>query len=392
MRPSSPSRHKTTLGQDVRNRFTRFVITRGPRSKSSRGSDDHVVVSAKAVGALHEESWVNAVSSITLPSGETWVEPEMPEPFRAEGWEREIAIVRWPEGVRRPSVKTSAEFRAGARERGLSIPNVSHVLLLPGIADVHAYRVLATKMAQVWQPAVIVLPPTSPRLDLDHAALAGTKSWGRRMRLHRQQDRCDVGAFRSEEVPPGRRRHHAARQSRAPRFGLARGRDSQSRRCCPSNSAGQSRSDLRTASASPRRSGIKRKRRDADRKSRRDAISSSMQPQTRSPSTTFVPLSRSRKTPLVWAEVFGGGFGGLVARHRPGHEPDPASMRRMIEAWCADRGKPIARAANDYGGAEEAPLIADDADVTVHRGTCSTAGDRHASRTDTVSVPEFGLP
>ena len=100
----------------------------------------------------------------------------------------------------------------------------------------------------------------------------------------------------------------------------------------------------------------------------------------------------SRKSALVWAEVFGGGFGGLIARHRPGHEPDPASMRRTIEAWCADQGKPIPRAANDYGGAEEAALIADDADVTVHRSTCSAAGDRHAHRTDAVSLPELGLP
>jgi molybdopterin/thiamine biosynthesis adenylyltransferase len=40
------------------------------------------------------------------------------------------------------------------------------------------------------------------------------------------------------------------------------------------------------------------------------------------------------KKPLLWAEVFGGGFGGLIARHRPLVDPDPASMRRSIENWC----------------------------------------------------------
>jgi len=71
------------------------------------------------------------------------------------------------------------------------------------------------------------------------------------------------------------------------------------------------------------------------------------------------------RKPLLWAEIFGGGFGGLIARRRPLFEPDPASMRRAIENWCAERGKPIERAANDYGGGPGAPAIADDADVAV---------------------------
>jgi hypothetical protein len=71
------------------------------------------------------------------------------------------------------------------------------------------------------------------------------------------------------------------------------------------------------------------------------------------------------RKPLAWAEVFGGGFGGLIARHRPGVEPEPASMRRAIEQWCVDRGRPIERAAKDYAGGPTVPLIADDADVTV---------------------------
>jgi len=71
------------------------------------------------------------------------------------------------------------------------------------------------------------------------------------------------------------------------------------------------------------------------------------------------------KKPLLWAEVFGGGFGGMIARHRPLLEPDPLSMRRAIELWCVEQGKPIGRTPNVYGGGPESPAIADDADVTV---------------------------
>jgi molybdopterin/thiamine biosynthesis adenylyltransferase len=71
------------------------------------------------------------------------------------------------------------------------------------------------------------------------------------------------------------------------------------------------------------------------------------------------------KKALLWAEVFGGGFGGLIARHRPGLEPSPASIRSIIENWCAERGQPMPRPADRYDGGPKDPSIADDADVTV---------------------------
>ena len=70
--------------------------------------------------------------------------------------------------------------------------------------------------------------------------------------------------------------------------------------------------------------------------------------------------------PMIWAEVYAGGIGGLVARHRPGIEPEPAMMRRAIENWCADQGLPIERDTAGYEtGSSAAPIVADDADVSV---------------------------
>jgi hypothetical protein len=71
------------------------------------------------------------------------------------------------------------------------------------------------------------------------------------------------------------------------------------------------------------------------------------------------------KKPLLWAEVFGGGFGGMIARSRPLLDPDPATMRSIIEQWCQEQGKPLRAAAIDYGATSDVPLVADDADVTV---------------------------
>lgn len=70
--------------------------------------------------------------------------------------------------------------------------------------------------------------------------------------------------------------------------------------------------------------------------------------------------------PLVWLEVFGGGFGGLIARSRPGIDPSPQVSRARIEAWCAAKNIDTPRATAGYEiEAPGGPLIADDADVSV---------------------------
>jgi hypothetical protein len=78
-------------------------------------------------------------------------------------------------------------------------------------------------------------------------------------------------------------------------------------------------------------------------------------------------ITRNAMLPMIWAEVYAGGVGGFVARLRPEIEPPPHSARRQYIAWCRLQGVPWHGDDRDYGGrdAEEHPLVADDADVTV---------------------------
>lgn len=71
--------------------------------------------------------------------------------------------------------------------------------------------------------------------------------------------------------------------------------------------------------------------------------------------------------PIAWARVFGGGYGGLIARSRPGLEPSPQFARAAINAWCTNPEFPKApKEVTDYGVTDEdgVPMIADDADVS----------------------------
>lgn len=79
-------------------------------------------------------------------------------------------------------------------------------------------------------------------------------------------------------------------------------------------------------------------------------------------------VSEDAGVPIVWGRVFGGGFGGYIARSRPNIEASALDVRNAIFHWFKTPGFPEAPAdaAIDYGAGpdEQAPMIADDADVS----------------------------
>jgi molybdopterin/thiamine biosynthesis adenylyltransferase/ubiquitin-protein ligase len=100
-------------------------------------------------------------------------------------------------------------------------------------------------------------------------------------------------------------------------------------------------------------------------------------------------VATRRKIPMVWAEVFAGGIGGLIARARPDWDPTPLAARGQIDIWCNDQGvtwiKPENPGRYEGQSQDEVPLIADDADVSVVAA--------HASRfaIDILARPEASI-
>jgi molybdopterin/thiamine biosynthesis adenylyltransferase len=76
------------------------------------------------------------------------------------------------------------------------------------------------------------------------------------------------------------------------------------------------------------------------------------------------------KKPLVWLEIYGGGFGGMIARSRPELDPAPQMMRAAYLGFCEQNPAPEnmrPEAVNNYGTENEEGEVyqASDADVAI---------------------------
>jgi ubiquitin-protein ligase len=353
------SRHLTTLGQKMRGKRARFVITRRLSEKLAKISEG-VVLSGNAYGLFHENAYVNLTASITLEDGETWRDA-LPEPLELS-FERPISVCRWAQGRPWPTIQSLSEFRAAAMEQGLDFPEVGHAIIIRG-SEIRAY-LLNTEEDRVFEVSVIPPEPVAVRQDEGHlllglrkVAIVGCGSLG--SKLAATLARAGVGAFLLVDddllLPDNFTRHDLDWRD----VGVHKA-DAVAARIKLVNPA---------AIVATWRHRLGGQESSGSVESLIEALSDcDLLVNATAEASAFNHLCASvtvGKKPLLWAEVFGGGFGGLIARHRPGIEPAPAAMRAIIEVWCAAQGKPLERSSADYGGSPDSPAIADDADVSV---------------------------
>lgn len=74
-------------------------------------------------------------------------------------------------------------------------------------------------------------------------------------------------------------------------------------------------------------------------------------------------LAKQFRTPLCWGEIFAGGYGGMIARARPGRDPNPLAVRDAYHNYLATLPPAPQKNAAGYDGDEEEPLVAYDSDV-----------------------------
>lgn len=358
------SRHSTTLGQDLRSTTLRLVVTRGLRECLETLPEDHLS-QGTIIGRFHSHSLYLLVGTITHPAGGKWVDEAIPPVLAKDEMERALAILRWPATVSLPPAENLDAFRAALAHRGIELPDVPYVLIAHGAA-LCAY--LLWKEDKTVTPITIV-PAQRPekRLDESHnvlkdrkVAVIGCGSLGSKLAV--MLARSGVGKFLLVDddvmLPDNLVRNEldwrdigmhkttaVARRIQMVNSGASV--KTREHRLGGQESSGSIETLISSIAACDL------------------VIDASANGHVFNYLCAAVAVG---KKPLLWAEVFGGGYGGLVARHRPAHEPDPATMRHTIESWCAERGTPIERAEDYQTRGSGPPLIADDADVTVIAG------------------------
>jgi len=357
------SRHHTTIGQNFRGIFSRFLVTRA-LEEELRTLPEGVMVIAEAAGIYHpDDCVVHVISSITMPDGRIWKDA-IPK-IEALGFKQPVAIFHWPGNQPFPNLRSLTAFREAIAGQGLVLPDVEYVVVIFGDSPRAFY--IDVEGERVSESAIVPPQLFAPRLDKDHVgiserkvAIVGCGSLGSKVAV--TLARSGVGRFLLVDddlfLPDNIVRHDLDWRE----VGTHKA-DSVARRLMlvnPAVKCSMRRHRLSGQESSGAVESLIKSLAACD-----ILIDATAEPGVFNYLCAVVSVA---KKPMVWAEVFGGAFGGLVARHRPGREPDPASMRAAIENWCADQGKPLPRPTHRYGGGHDVPAIADDADVTVIAG------------------------
>jgi hypothetical protein len=354
-----PSRHETTLGQDLRSAYSRVLLSRELETELA-ALEESEVRSAQAVMYFHEESVVIIVVSINRPSGDAWRE-NLPAEVSSKHSFASV-VVRFPANIDLPTTETLSGFRKTLEEHGVMGFDGSCVLIAQG-SELHAYRMWESSQ-KVYKVSIIPAQPQMPRLDADHTKLVALKvgivgggSLGSKVAA--SLARAGVGGFVIVDhdilLPDNFVRHdldfrdagrHKA-DAVAARIQLIN----------PSATCSKHKSHL-----GGQESGI-------TTETLIEALGEcDLLVDATAEASSFNYLSNVvliAQKPMVWAEVFAGGIGGTIARHRPGCEPEPQAMRDAIDNWWREQGVKAVQPAGRYQGGENAPAIADDADVAV---------------------------
>jgi molybdopterin/thiamine biosynthesis adenylyltransferase len=356
------TRHATTLGQKLSGDLMRMLITRDLAAVIERITEG-AMCEASLTSTWRDRSGVYTVSSITLPGDEKWSDTSIPKTIVSEGFDQAAAILLWPSDKKLPSLNSLADFHASALAQGFTIPDVKYVVLKKG--DAFRAYFLWKDDDTVARISIISPQAQNIRMDESHAslkerkvAIVGCGSLGSKVAVMLARGGVENFLLIDDDImlPDNIVRHdldwreigRLKVEGVATRIGLVNPSancDTRQYRLGGQQSSGSVETLI-------------------ERLATCDLIvDASANPKV---FNYLCAAAEVGKKALLWAEVFGGGFGGLIARHRPERELAPAMMRAQIEQWSADQGKPIERAAGGYETQGDGPpMIADDADVSV---------------------------
>ena len=352
------SRHSESLGRQLRSKALRFLLTRAATAALAEVGEGKIR-SGVAVYCYHKDAIVFLIGMLKgLTEGSDWSNADVPKQLGDEYYKRTIAVLRVGEHAGLPPTATAAAFREAL---GLA-PDVGPLVVLLQGQAAHAFYLLEDGVAEV---PVIPAERETRRTDSIYdgmkdkkVGLVGCGSLG--SKIGAMLTRAGVSKWllvdddlllpdnfvRNELDWRDAGSHKAAALARRMEY------------INPAVDTNIWHTHLGTQTASSSAETIMRLLGECDL-----IIDATANPNALN---IISAVAKAKRKPVIWAEVFGGGIGGLIARYRPGLEPSPQLMRRAIENWFRDQNAPPVHNARSYEtGTDGAPLIANDADVSV---------------------------
>jgi hypothetical protein len=165
------SRHKTTLGQELRGTLGRFLVTR-TLSEFAASLPETVLLPAIMVMLFRKETYTHVLASVDTSEGTKWTDAMIPEVLLFEGYERPAALIKWPEDTPTPSTQSLASFKQDIASVGLEMLDIKKLVLVKGFSF-KAYSLWDDDT--VTELSVIPAEPSADRLDEGHSALRDRK-------------------------------------------------------------------------------------------------------------------------------------------------------------------------------------------------------------------------
>ena len=362
--PVMPSRHVESLGQHLRGSALRFVLTRSLATKLDTIPGAQML----PMGFLMRSTTHVVIPLNVGDEDDLWRDPTVPETLKASSLALKGHVAILPAGIPIPAVGTASGFKKALSEAGCFYPEgyVSDVLDMCLVRADGAARLFWVKDEPDTVTEFKCLPEGGGgRLEPSRAALAaltvglvGCGSAGGKIAT--SLARTGVGNFLLIDddvmLPENLVRNDLDWEAVGDH--KAEGLKRRIEMIAPAAKCTVRRQQLAGQESSGSIDGVLILLQSCDL-----IIDATANPRVFNLLGSVVAAA---KKPLLWLEIYGGGFGGMIARSRPGLDPAPQIARARIEAVFAEKNVVAPRTTAGYEiDALNGPMIADDADVAV---------------------------
>lgn len=356
--PDVGSRHKDSEGQQLRTRSNRIWLPSDGEAILA-GLTEYEVMAGAVLVMYRKESRTFILTS--AGEGETAWKASLPPPLLTSHFSLDARLIRWPEALDLPLLKDISAFRDALQQAGVDVRGGECLIIIRG-SEITAFDLFFSSKVN---SLALIHEKTSPsRLDTDHLSLAerkvaiiGCGSMGSKVATMLARSGVQQFVLVDDDILLPENLVRNDLDWRDITLHKVDGLADKLQLVNPTVTCKRYRRSLGGQESSSNIETIIEILSTCDL-----LIDATADPRSFNYLCSVAGFARR---PVIWGEVFGGGYGGMIARSRPELEPDPASIRQAILHWSNEQGRLVQPAFGKYEGGEDAPAIADDAEVSI---------------------------